>query len=308
MANDVSTYFETLILPSAAMIQAPTQFRNAMLGKIYIPPEPVTGRPKQTVNVNIPVVSEGDVIDIGSGPIQITDQDADSVSLTVNNNKSWARVIRDFDGVRSPADFYATYLGVGIEAVTRKVNRSVCALVTTANFSTHSSITGGADTYTRTHVATGWGNLAGHGVPMTPGDLFFVTSHVPYANMLAETTLTSEGVVGINAAEMVLQTARFMPAFGMTLDYDQQFVQPSAGATYAALAFHRHAIAMIPVVPPSEQKPHVRETTYQVPGTGVVYRIQFWYDPREQGWVLHIHCCYALAVTRAGFGSYLVTT
>jgi hypothetical protein len=308
MANDTGSIFETHVLPAAASIQTPLMYKNSMISKIYTPPQPVPGRPGQTINVNIPIVAEGDVIDIGSGPIQITDQDHDSVALTVNNNKSKALRIPDFDQIRTPLDLYTFYLAPAIESVTRKINRSICALTTSTNFATYTSITGGADTFTRTHVATAWGNLAGGGVPLTPGDLFFCTGHVPYANMLAETTLTSEGVVGINAAEMVLQTAKFMPAFGAALDYDPQFLQPSAGATYAALMFNRHAIALVPVTPPLGNKPHVRETTYQVPGSGLTYRIQFWYDPREQAYILHVHAVYALAVTRAAFGSYLVST
>lgn len=310
MANDVTGLFQTLVLPAVASLQAPVMFSNSMIRKVYVQPQPQPGNVGQTINVNIPIVAEGDVVDIGNGPIQITDQDHDTVSLTVNNNKSKALRIPDFDAIRTPMRLRDFYLAPAIESVTRKINRGLCNLVNTTNFSVHSSITGGADLFTRGNLATAWGNLVGAGVPMTPGDLHFVTGHVPYANMMSDTTNSwiQESVIGVSAAESIQQRAMFMPVFGATIDYDQLFPQPSAGATYAGLFFHRHAIAMVPVLPPMGEKPHVQETTYQVPGSGLTYRIQFWYDPREQAWILHIHCVYAQAVVRAAFGSYLVST
>ena len=62
------------------------------------------------------------------------------------------------------------------------------------------------------------------------------------------------------------------------------------------------------MTPPAEQKPGVEETYYSPEGSGLVYRIQFWYDPREQAYILHCHCMYAQAVVRPNFGSYCVST
>lgn len=307
MGNTVDGLWETHIIPATAMLQQPTAFRNGMLRKIYIQPQPVPGRPGRYIEVNIPVVAEGDVVDIGSGPVQITDQDHTNVTLNVNNNKSKALRIPDFDAIRTPMDLYTFYLQPAIESVTRKINRSVCDLATSTNFNVHSSITGGADVFTRAHVANAWSNLTSVGVPMDQG-LHFVTGNVPFSNMIATSDWISESVVGINAAESAQQRAMLMPAFGAQIDYDQQFPQPSPGATYAALMFHPAAIAMVPVTPPATGKAHVAENTFTLPGSGLTYRVQFWYDPREQAWILHVHACYALAVVRPNFGSYLVST
>lgn len=310
MANTLTGLFETHILPATAALQAPLMLRNSMVKKIYVQAQPQPGIVGQTINVNIPAASENDVVDIGNGPVQITDGTHTSVSLTVNQNKSVAKRIPDFDRARSPLDFRNFYLAPAIESVLQKINRSVCNLTTTSNFNVHSSITGGADVFTRVTVAAAWANLVGVGVPITPGDAFFVTGHVPYSNMIGDDAnkWISESVVGINAAEMVQQTARLMPAFGAELDYDPMFYQPTAGSVYAGLFFNRHAIALVPVVPPSEDKPHVQETYYTPDGTGLTFRIQYWYDPREQAWILHVHCAYALAVVRPNFGSYVVST
>lgn len=315
MANTVTGLFQTLVLPAAAELQQPTAYRNSMLSKIYVQGQPQPGTIGQVINVNIPKVSENDVVDIGNGPIQITDEDHDTVSLTINNNKSKALRIPDFDRIRTPVDLRTFYLQPAIESVTRKINRSVCNLATTTNFSTYTSITGGADLFTRANIGAAWANLVGAGAPMVQGDLWFVTGHVPYANMLADTTNNwiQQYVVGESAAVQAQQTARLAPSFQAYIDFDQQFPQPSAGATYSALFFHRAAIACVPVVPPRENKPHVEETMYGVLDgagrpTGLTYRIQFWYDPREQAWILHVHCVYALSVVRPAFGSYLVST
>jgi hypothetical protein len=311
MANTMTGLFETHILPATAQLQAPLMLRNSMIKKIWVQPFPVPGRIAQTVSVNIPVVNEGDVIDIGNGPIQISDADHTNVTLVVNNNKSYAKAIRDFDVARSPYDFRVAYLDPAIEAVTRKINRSVCNLVTTTSFNVHASITGGADLFTRANIAQAWQRLNDLGVPMTPGAVHFVTGTVPYGNMIADTTNSwiQESVVGLTAAEAVQQRAMFAPQFQAQIDWDPMMPQPSVGATYAALFFNQNAIAIIPVaVDDAGEQGMVKTTYYQLPGSGLTYRIQYWYDPREQAWILHVHCVYALSVIRPNFGQYLVTT
>ncbi len=310
MANTLTGLFQTHILPATASLQAPTIFRNSLLRKIYIQGQPQPGSVAAVINVNIPVVSENDVVDIGNGPVQITDEDHATVPLTVNHNDSWSRKINDFDQVRTPMSLRDFYLAPGIEAVTRKINARVGGLITAANFPSYSSITGGADVFTRVHVAQAWANLSGAGVPIDPGDTFFVTHPVPFSNMVGDDAnkWISENIVGINAAEAAQQRAQLMPAFGAMIDWDQHAPTPAAG-TYAGLMFNRHAFALVPVTPPAgDTKPQVQETFYTVPGTGLTFRIQYWYDPREQAWILHIHAMYALAVVRPNFGSYLVTT
>jgi hypothetical protein len=308
MANTLTNLFETLVLPAMAELQSPLMLRNSMMKKIYVQRQPVAGRVGRTINVNIPIVNEGDVIDIGNGPIQVTDQDHTSVSLVVNNNKSKAFRVPEFDQGLTPVELSELYMQPAIESVTRKINRSICSLVNTTNFNVHTSITGGADTFSRANIGTAWSNLVGIGVPMVPGKVHFVTGHVPYANMISDTSYIQESIVGITAAEAAQQTARLMPAYQALIDYDPLFPQPSAGATYAGLFFNSNAIAYVPVALPAGNKQHVRETYYTPDGTGLTYRIQVWYDPREQAWIMHIHAAYALAVVRPNYGSYLVST
>jgi hypothetical protein len=310
MANTVTNIFQTLVLPGLSMLKAPTMLRNSMLSKVYIQNQPLAGTVGQTVNVNIPAVNENDVIDIGNGPISITDQDHSSVQLVVNNNKSKALRIPDFDDIRSAENLVQFYMQPAIESLSRKINRSICNLVTTTNFSSYSSITGGTKVFTRLNIANAWNNLRTTGAPDEQENQFLVVGTVPFSNMMGDASqnFLQQYVVGEDAAVALQQRAVFMPQFNATVDYDPMMPQPTSGSTYAGLYFHRAAFALIPVVPPIGDKPNVKETLYQVPGSGLTYRVQLWYDPREQAFLLHVHAIYALAVVRPNFGSYLVTT
>jgi hypothetical protein len=307
MANTTTGVFQELVLPAIAEVQTPPEFTHAMLSRIWIVPRVVQSTVGEVINVNIPIITEADVTDIGIGSVVITDATHTNVPMTVNNNLSIARRIQDFVGVRSPLDFKQMYLQPMLETLSRRVNEAVTDLVTAANFAVHASITGGADTFTRANLSTAWGNLMTVGVPNDPANLFFVTHPIPYATMLADTTWIQESIVGINAAEAAQQRTRIISGLGAEFAFDQKFPLPAAG-TYAGLLFHRWAISMQPVQTPFSGSPHVEETTYTVPGTEVGFRLQIWYDPSAQGFILHAHCVFALAVTRPNFGSFLVTT
>ena len=308
--NTLTGLFQTLVVPATAQIAQPLAYRNGAVRKIATISQPQRGSVGQTINVNIPVVSENDVVDIGNGPIQITDGDHATVSLTINNNKSWSRRIQDFDQARTPSQFKDMYLGPGVESVLRKVNRQVCSLITAANFSAYSSITGPAAVFSRPNVAAAWNNLVNSGVPMTPGEVHLLTHNLPYSTMIGDDTYKwiQQNIVGDSAAAMAQQTARLMPAFGAQIDYDQQMPSPTS-STYAGLFFNKNAIAIVPVVPADLiEKSHVEEMLFSPPGTDLIFRIQMWYDPNGQGLILHIHCMFALSIVRPNFGSYLVTT
>jgi hypothetical protein len=305
--NPSAGLFQTLT--SAAMdLKTPLTLRKAMLSKVYIHDQPIPGTVGQVININIPTTNIGNATDIGAGAIQVVDASYNTQSIVVNKNISTARIIRDFTASLTPENLRQLYLAPAIEEVSQKANLAICSLVTSANFSNYTSISGGTKTFSRGNIANAWANLAGVGVPIEDaGNFHFVTSHVAYGNMLQDTNLINEAIVGINAAESAQQTARLMPAFGSLLDYDPQFPQPTAGSTYAGLLFHKNAIALAPVMPIDEAAPHVTTLPWSPPGSGFVFRIQSWYDPREQGQILHVHCMFGLAVVRPEYGSYLVS-
>lgn len=308
MPNPTTGLFQTLV-SAAGELKTPLTLRKSMLSKVYVHDQPIPGSVGQVININVPTVNSANATDIGAGAIQVVDASHNNVSVTINRNYSTARIIRDFTDTLSPENLRQLYLAPAIEEVAQKCNAAICALVTSANFSTYSSITGGADTFSRANLTAAWANLVGNGVPTEDaGNFHFVTSHVAYGQMLQDTGLINEAIVGINAAEAAQQTARLMPALGALLDYDPQFLQPTAGSTYAGLLFHKNAIAVAPVRPLDETSPHVQSMLWSPPNSGFIFRIQTWYDPREQGQILHVHSMFGLAVVRPEYGSYLVST
>lgn len=309
MANSTTGFFETLVAAAAdSAAEMSTKYKNEMVDSVYYGFQPVHNAAiGQTISILIPNVDEGNVVNIGAGDIQITDTSHTNVTLTLNTKFSDAFIVRGFDQMRTPKDIRTTFLDARMEEVLRKYNRALCNLVTTTNFNTYSSITAGADVFTRSHLAEAWNNLAGAGVPTDdPENLFFITHNKPYSNMLNESSLVQESIVGINAAEASRQ-GKFLSQFGAQLKYDQHFPQPSAGATYSGLFFHRYAIAARAAIEPSQADGSIQETVVY-PRPNLPMKVQTWNSGDKQGQVVHVSLCVAYGVVRAGFGSYLVTT
>lgn len=307
MANPTTGLFETAV---AAFNEgaAALKFSNTMLENVYMGHAPATGGVGETISINVPTVAEGDVVDIGAGDIEVSDNAHATYSLTINTKLSIAKIIRGFDQLRSPADMRRLYSDAWLESLVRKANRAVCNLVTSANFASYSSITGGADTFTRANLATAWNNLAGGGAPLgDAANLRFVTGNTPYSSMLADTAFFQESLVGVDAAEAATRKAVIMPQYGAEIQWDQMFPQPSAGATYAGLFFHKHAIAMRAAVEPSQADSHIEEfLVYPKPNLPI--KVQTWNSGEKQGRVFHMSLVFGLKVVRPEYGSYLVTT
>lgn len=305
MANTTAGLFETLANAASEAAKA-LKFSNTMLEKVYIGYEPNYATLGQTLNINIPVVNEGDVNDIGSGDIVVTDTTHTTTPIVFDTNMSTSFVIRNFDQVRTPSDLRSLYLDAKLEALIRKTNRKICNLVTSTNFNTYTTINGGSKVFTRSHLTQAWNNLVGGGAIMegTP-DLFFVTNNTPYSNMLNDSSFNQESIVGINAADKT-RTTTFLPQMGAELAYDQLFPQPSAGATYSGLFFHRYAIAMrtAPMQPMADGS--IREMTV-FPKPNLPVRIQMQNSMQHQGVVINMNLPFGLKVVRPTHGSYLVT-
>src|SRR5262249_31055381 len=187
------------------------------------------------------------------------------------------------------------------------IDRKACNFVTSTSFNAYSSITGGNDVFTRTHLATAWNNLAGGGAPIDDSrNLFFMTSNLPFSNMLNDSSFNQQSIVGIDAADKT-RTAAFLPQFGATLRWDQLFPQPSAGATYAGLFFHRYAVAMRTAPLPPMGDGSLKET-YVYPKPNLPIRIQMQNNLTHQGLIVSLNCAFGMAVVRPAHASYLVST
>jgi hypothetical protein len=311
MANPTGGLFETLVAAFAEAAAAP-QYENVLIDDIYLQYRGISAQVGQTLQVNIPTVNEGDVNDILAGPIQPTDVAHSTVNITINHNFSTSFIIRGFDQIRTPQNLKDLYIGARREALLRKVNRQVANLITSTNLATYSTVSGGSSIFTRANLSSAWANLVGAGAPVNPRDTFFVTSQVPYGNMISDTSSTGnfvqQYVVGTPAAEMAQQRAMLVPQFNAQIQYDQQIPQPTAGSIYSAAYFHRYAFALIPVrVPIEGNSPNV-EQGYVMLKDKIPARVQMWYDPTQQGWMVHLHVAFGLQTVRPEFASYLQTT
>lgn len=310
MANPTGGLFETLVAAFAEASAAP-KYRNRLSDCVYTQYRGISAQYGQTLQINIPVVNEGDATDIGAGPIQVTDTGHNTVNIAINNNKSVSFIIKDYDQVRTPQDLRELYVDAKREALLRKINRGLANLLTATNFPNYTTITGGSAVFTRLNIAGAWANIIGAGAPVRPQDTFFLTSQVPFSNMLGDATqnFLQQYVVGDRAAVAAQQDAVFAPQFQAQVDWDQMVPQPSGH--YAAAFFHRFAIAMVPVRVPlgtgngaGMPAPNVREG-YVMLRKDLPARVQMWYDPTQQGTVVHVHCVYGQQVVRPEFGQYL---
>lgn len=304
MANDTASLFQTLVAATSVASEH-VKYRNAFLDAIYWDYQPVVATPYQTLNVLIPTVSEGDVADIGAGDLTPTDTDHDPVAIVLDRHYSSSFVIKAWDQVRTPVALAQKYIEPRLEALKRKINRSIAELVTTTNFATYSLISGsGADVFARADIAGAWNNLAGGGVPVEDTrNMTFITNTLAYSNMLASTSFTSEAVVGVTEAEASLQRAVLANQFGARVLYDQHIANYNSGKQ-AGIYMHRHAIAGVTADPPPSGQ-GVEEMAMMLGPVPV--QVQMQYSLINQGWLINIHCYWGVKVARAAYASLLET-
>lgn len=304
MANSTGGLFHTMLTAATEAAEHPS-FRNAFLDRIYWDYKPVVAIPYQGLTVTIPTVSEGDVSDIGGGPLTPTDTAHGTASISLDKHFSSSFVIRNWDEIRTPADLKKKYISPRFEALKRKMNRSIAQLVTVANFPNYTLVDGGTDgVFARSEIGTAWSSLTNAGVPTDDADnMSLITNVAAYAGMASSTAFTSEAVVGLPAAEAGIQRAQLLPQFGARVIYDQHIAAFNAGKEPGIL-MHKYAIAGVTANPPSGGN-GVDETTVMLGDVPV--QVQMQYSLRDQGWLVNIHCFWGVAVVRADYAALLET-
>ena len=314
MANTLTGLFETLVVPAATQACQAAKFKNTLLERVYTDFRSLYGTVGQTMQINVPIVNEGNVSNIASGALSISNATQATTSITIGTNASSSRRIQSFDAIRSPLDLKTLYLDAMIEEVLRYSNRAVANLanpsagvgILSVNSAITSSATSGSNEYLRADLAKAWEVLVTNGAPLTPEGASFVVHPVAYGNMLADTSNNwiQNYVVGEQAAVAAQQHAMFMPQFNMALDYDQ--VMPStATPKYIGLAFHKFAIGLLPVLQPKTESDVVREVTV-FPRPDFPVRVQLFYDGNAQGWVIHVNAVFGLGVVRPEFAVQVI--
>jgi hypothetical protein len=310
MANPTAGQFQTLVA-AAQRASAALSFQNAMIGCIFHDYRPIATTPGQavTLNINIPRVNEGDVKDIGSGPLQPADYAYDTVSLPFNHNDSTSFVIKSWDQIRSPADLEKLFLKPKLEGLLRAINRRLIAMINATTFNAYSTVSGvGVGKFARADISSAWQNLATAGIPVEDqGDTFLMTNATAYGNMAADTSFYQAFVVGEPAAVEAQRRSHLVDAFGAQIKWDQQLAANGSGFQ-PGLFFHRYAIAMVSAPTPSFDDPSIHETTiYPIPGVKLGIRIQMQASLKDQGTVVNLLCAHGEAVVRNNFGSYMLT-
>jgi hypothetical protein len=299
--------FQTLVAASSAASQNLT-FPNAFVKSVYWDYQPVVASPYTTLNVLIPTVNEGNVVDIQAGPIQPVDYTYNSVSITFDKHFSESFVIKSWDQIRTPADLERLFVRPALEALFRKVNRTIAAQFTSTNFNSYTTVTGaGTSAWARADLTKAWNNLANAGVPVgDTANMAFITAPRAYGNLLSDSTFIYQYIVGEQNRAAAQDEAKLRTIYGCNVQWDPHLTAAS-GTADTGCFFHRYAIACVTANPPSNNSPAVEETTIMV-GDYMPVQIQMAYSMQDQGWVIHLHFYWGLKVARPEMGQYMVTS
>jgi hypothetical protein len=307
--------FQKLVVPAAigSACDLVSRYRNRMLDCCYNGYRGGRGAVGQLNRIKVPVVDENNVVDIGSGAIQLGELETRDVDIAVTNKESAARTIPSMAGFRSPTDLRNAHMDPLIEAVLRKSNRVLTSLLTPGNFPLYPTVRGGDTAFTRANLAEAWGNVAGTGgAPVNPAHTFFLTDHFVYGRMLGDVTQDwiEEYEVGADAAASTQQQAQLMPAFNARMDWDQMIPSSTPGK-HGGCYFHRLAFGLLPVL--EEDRPPGLSPVHQI----VVFptwdrnfpcTVQFWKDRDKDCWILHVFAMFGSLIVMPEYGSYMETT
>jgi hypothetical protein len=306
--NNTTSLFQTVVAAASAASES-LKYKNAFVDAIYWDYQPTVATPYTTLNVIVPTVNEGAVVDIQSGPIQPVDYSYNPTSITLSKNFSVSFVVKSWDQVRTPANLQRLFIQPNLEALLRKINRSVVGLFNATNFPNYTLFTGTSSTasdFARSDIGTAWYNLVNAGVPIDsdPENVFLLVNPLSYSTMLSDQNFFYQYIVGEQAAIDAAQKARLRAVFGAEVLYDQMLVPFNSGHQPGIL-MHRYAVAAVTANPPPGGS--TVEETYIMLKNKVPVQIQMAYSMQDQGWVIHMHCMWGLAVGRPEMASLFQT-
>jgi hypothetical protein len=317
--NTQTGLFQTLVAATSAAAES-LKYANAFVDGIFWDFKPVVATPNTTLNVIIPTVNEADVTDIGSGPLNPTDTDHNSVSVPYNRHFSTSFIIKSWDQARTPQDLQRTYVQPRMESLLRAVNRTIAMQFTTTNFSASSTPIAGFNIlngstsgyFVRSDISSCWEALANEGVPMEdPSNLFFFTSPSAYGSMLGDQTLTYSYIVGEQAALEAQQRAKLRMLIGAEVRYDQHLATLSTSLGFTSgkqpgIYAHRYAVAAVTAQPPptDQQVSTVEEQVIWLKNVLPV-QIQAGYSLKDQGTIVNMHCYWGCTAARNDYAQLI---
>jgi hypothetical protein len=305
MPNDTSNLLMT-VLGAAAGADMVLQYKNAFIDRIHWDVRPRVSQTFQTVRIIVPTINQGEIVDIGNGPIQPTDLTKFTKDITINHKFSGSYVIKGFDQALIGIDLQNTFFMPKFETMLRTVNQSIVNLLTTTNFGTgttpagYTLFTGNgtvANQLTRADIATAWTALANTGVPLdNANDISLMVNANTYGQFLADNQFTQALYVGDTAAIGAQQRAQLTPMLGVTPFFDQQLTLFNAGHAPAVM-LHRYAIAGVTASEPAPiAGAPFAEAYYRLRGLPI--RVQIGQSLVDQGVIVHFSLLCGFAVIR----------
>jgi hypothetical protein len=305
MPNDTDGLFSTVLSAATTAANDILQYRNAFLDAIYWDYQAeLQAQQGAAIDVILPTVDEGDVTDAQGGAYTPTDTKHSKATITLDKDFTSSFLIRGYDQVRTRVELQTKFFKPRLEAMVRKMNRTIAELITSTNFNTYTVISGaGADVFARTDLAGAWKNLAGRGVPVDAEmDMSFITSPTAYGNMLGDSNFANESVVGVDAAKAAFQQAKLLNLVGARPYYDQHISKFTAGKEPGIL-MHRSAVAGVTVNPLSGAEN--RAIVFPKPNLPVL--VEVGYSIKDRGWLVGMTAQWGVKVVRPDHGSLLET-
>lgn len=317
--NSQTGLFQTVVA-AASEAAANLEYQNAFVDAIYWDFKPVVATPNTTLNVIIPTVDEADVTDIGSGPLNVTNTDHNSVAIPFNQHYSTSFTIKAWDQARTPQDLEKTFIRPRMEALLRKVNRTIEQKFNATNFGTAASPIKGygmktgatAGYFLRSDINQCWSAMALEGVPMSQKDnLFFLTGPTAFGKMVSDQTMSYSYIVGNDAALAAQQDAQLSMIFGGKPRWDQQFEQDATANGFTGapgVLAHRYAVAAVTAQPaPLDQTGSAIQEQIVWLKNVLPVQIQVGASLKDQGTIVHIHCFWGVAVARPDFACLITS-
>jgi hypothetical protein len=309
MANPTypNSGYETLVA-AASRAQENLKFPNRLLERVYLDYDPdAVGRIGQTLNAVIPLVNQNNSTNIAGGNIVTSAITDFSVPIVLNTKWSSSRVVPAFfqtlSGINDLAD---KYLQPAIEENLRNLNSSIGNLITFSNFNVYPFVNCSTGTITRSNLNSAWSNLYSAGVPINdgPADVTLAVNPTTYAAMMADTTFLYSYIAGESAATNLQQRAMIADAVLAAVIPDPA-VPVVSSSNFAALYFHRYAIALRCVNEYPIRDSHIMEYTWEV-RPGVPMTVQTMTDITQQGLIMNVNNLNGVAVVRPEMANYML--
>jgi hypothetical protein len=232
-----------------------------------------------------------------------------TIPITLTNNQSNSYIVYDWDQARVQRNLQQFFFEPKLEELIRSINRMVVGLFTAANFPIYAVVAGNGTLpgqITRTDITAAWTNLASSGVAVDDFDnVSLMVQTSTYGAMLADPSFLYQYIVADDAAVAASRRAQLRTLYGADVFYDQQLAPLAAApAGNVAALMHRYAVAGVSALPPPGGI-QVIETTEEVFGLPV--RVQIAYDVINQGWLVHMHVLFGIAVVRPEMCSLIQT-